>query len=159
MAFAVLEQSADAIGGFDHGGGAMWTVLRRFFASAGWFGDLGEREAARYLKRKGYRIRQSQMRNRLGEIDLIALDGETIVFVEVKSRSSITQGAPFEAVTADKQRRLTNAALAYLKRHRLLERRCRFDVVSVVWPAGVARHQIEHFEHAFEPTGRGQFYS
>jgi putative endonuclease len=137
----------------------MWTALRRFFGSAGWFGDVGEREAARYLRKKGYRIRQARMRNRLGEIDLIALDGETIVFVEVKSRSTAAQGAPHEAVTADKQRRLTNAALAYLKRHRLLERPCRFDVVSIVWPPGVAQPRIEHFPHAFEAVGRGQFYN
>ena len=136
----------------------MWTALRRLFGTAGWFGDVGEREAARFLRKKGYRIRQAQMRNRLGEIDLIALDGETIVFVEVKSRSSTAQGAPHEAVTADKQRRLTNAALAYLKRHRLLDRSCRFDVVSIVWPAGVAQPQIEHFMNAFEAVGRGQFY-
>ena len=137
----------------------MWTSLRRFFTSSGWFGDLGEREAARFLRKKGYRIRQMQMRNRLGEIDLIALDGKTIVFVEVKSRSSAGQGAPHEAVTADKQRRLTNAALAYLKRHRLLERPSRFDVVSIVWPPGAARPSIEHFPSAFEAVGRGQMYS
>src|SRR5690242_1946895 len=108
----------------------MWTVLRRFFSSAGWFGELGEREAARFLRGKGYRILARQVRNRFGELDLIALDGETIVFVEVKTRRGIEQGAPFEAVSTDKQRKMTNAALAYLKRHRLLERRSRFDIIS-----------------------------
>ena len=137
----------------------MWAVLRRLFTTAERFGDLGEREAARFLRGKGYRILQTRMRNRFGEIDLIAKDGDTIVFVEVKTRAGDDQGAPFDAVTADKQRRLTNAALAYLKRHRLLERRCRFDVVSLVWPEGVPRPQIQHFEHAFEAVGRGQFYN
>lgn len=137
----------------------MWTVLRRVFSSAGWFGDVGEREAARYLRRKGFRIRQRQVRNRFGEIDLIALDGETIVFVEVKTRAAVAQGEPFEAVGADKQSKMTRAALAYLKRHRLLERRYRFDVVSIVWPEGVLRPDIQHFPHAFEAAGRGQMYS
>jgi putative endonuclease len=137
----------------------MWTVLRRFFSSAGWFGELGEREAARFLRRKGYRILARQVRNRFGELDLIALDGETIVFVEVKTRRGIAQGAPFEAVSSDKQRKMTNAALAYLKRHRLLERRARFDIVSIVWPEGVARPEIQHFVHAFEAAGKGQMYS
>ncbi len=137
----------------------MWTVLRRLFKSSGWFGDVGEREAARYLRKKKYRILQSQMRNRFGEIDLIAQDGDTIVFVEVKTRREAGHGAPFEAVTAEKQRKLTLAALAYLKRNRLLDRRCRFDVVSIVWPDGIVHPQIEHFVNAFEASGQGQFYN
>jgi putative endonuclease len=137
----------------------MWPLLRRFFPATEGFGDRGERAAARYLRAKGYRILQTQMRNRFGEIDLIALDGETIVFVEVKTRAGDDHGEPFEAVNAEKQRRLTNAALAYLKRRRLLERRARFDVVSVVWPAGFQKPEIRHFENAFEPSGFGQMYS
>lgn len=137
----------------------MWTILRRMFSSAGWFGDLGERTAARFLRGKGYRILQRQLRNRFGEIDLIALDGETMVFVEVKTRRGVEQGAPFEAVGADKQRKLTKAALAYLKRNGLLERRYRFDVVSIVWLPGAARPEIQHFQHAFESAGRGQMFA
>lgn len=136
----------------------MWAILRRMFSSAGWFGDLGERAAAGYLRRQGYRILHRQLRNRFGEIDLIAVDGDTIVFVEVKTRRGTEQGEPFEAVGAAKQQKLTKAALAYLKRHRLLERRYRFDVVSVVWLPGVAQPEIQHFQHAFESTGRGQMY-
>jgi len=137
----------------------MWSVFRRWFSSNGWFGEVGEREAARFLRRKKYRILHRQLRNRGGEIDLIALDGDTVVFVEVKTRRGIEQGAPFEAVTPDKQRRMTRAALVFLKQRRWLERRCRFDVVSLVWPAGVLRPEIRHFEHAFEATDRGQLYS
>lgn len=136
----------------------MWTVLRRLFTSSGWFGDVGEREAARFLRKKKYRILQSQMRNRFGEIDLIALDGETLVFVEVKTRRDAVHGEPFEAVTADKQRKLTQAALTYLKRHRQLNRRYRFDVISIVWPAGAVHPQIDHFVNAFEAVGNNQFY-
>jgi putative endonuclease len=137
----------------------MWTVLRRLFTTAGWLGEEGERAAARFLRRKGFRIVERRARNRYGEIDLVALDGETIVFVEVKTRGAADRGAPFDAVTPDKQRTLTRAAMAYLKRQGWLERRCRFDVVSVVWPDGAARPEIEHFAHAFEAVGRGQFYS
>lgn len=137
----------------------MWTILRRMFSSAGWFGDLGERTAARYLRRHGYRILHRQMRNRFGEIDLIAAEGDTIVFVEVKTRRSANQGAPFEAVGLAKQEKLTKAALAWLKRNRLLERRYRFDVVSIVWAPGAARPEIQHFRSAFESASRGQMFA
>jgi putative endonuclease len=137
----------------------MWTLLRRWFSSGGWFGDLGEREAARFLKRKKYRILGRQVRNIGGEIDLVAMDGETVVFVEVKTRRGAEQGAPFEAVNFDKQRRMTRAALVFLKQSRWLEKRSRFDVVSIVWPQGELHPEIQHFEHAFESTDRGQFYS
>ena len=137
----------------------MWAVLRMWLPKGGWFGDVGEREAARYLRRRGYRILHRQYRNRGGEIDLIACDGDTIVFVEVKTRRGVEQGAPFEFVTADKQRRMTRAAMMYLKQTRQLEQRSRFDVVSLVWPPGVLRPEIQHFQHAFEATDRGQMYS
>lgn len=137
----------------------MWPVLRRWFSAGGWFGDIGEREAARYLKQKRYRIVCRQVRNLGGEIDLVAMDGETVVFVEVKTRRGAEQGAPFEAVNSDKQRRMTRAALVFLKQSRWLERRIRFDVISIVWPVGELKPDIRHFEHAFEPADRGQFYS
>lgn len=122
------------------------------------FGDRGEREAARYLKRKGYRIVARQSRSLIGEIDLIALDRETIVFVEVKTRSSHAAGHPVEAVTYAKQKQLTRAALAWLKRRGLLTRPCRFDVVAITWKPG-EKPLIEHFIHAFEAVGRGQMFS
>lgn len=121
-------------------------------------GDRGEREAARFLKERGYRILARQSRSRIGEIDLIALEGETIVFVEVKTRSSHAAGHPVEAVTFAKQKQLTRAALAWLKRRSLLDRRCRFDVVAVTWKPG-GPPVIEHFIHAFEAIGSGQMYS
>lgn len=137
----------------------MWSVLQRLLSSTGLLGEAGEREAARYLRRKNFRILQRRMRNRFGEIDLIALDDKTLVFVEVKTRTSADHGAPVEAVTAEKQRRLTNAAMAYLKRYRQLDRRYRFDVVSVVWPEGATQPQIVHYVNAFDAIGQGQFYS
>ena len=79
------------------------------------FGDRAERAAASYLKRLGYRVLTRGYRIREGEVDLIAIDGRTIVFVEVKARRG---GSPAEAVTPEKQRKLTLAALHFLKRHR-----------------------------------------
>lgn len=129
----------------------------------GWFkkmlGNRGERRAAKMLKRKGYRILARQHTNRYGEIDLIARDGDSIVFVEVKTRSSRDAGHPVEAVTAQKQKKLTQVALAYLKRRRLLEHRARFDVVTVVWPEDACDPDVEHIENAFEPVGEGQMFS
>lgn len=121
-------------------------------------GPRGERAAARYLRRLGYRIVARGSRNPLGELDLIAVDGRTVVFVEVKARTSAAAGQPFEAVTPEKQRRLTLAALAYLKYHGLLDHNSRFDVVSVIWPAGTRDPQIEHLKNAFEAVGRGQMF-
>jgi putative endonuclease len=120
-----------------------------------WLGDRGEREAARFLRRKGLRILLRGYRTNQGEIDLIARDGAVVVFVEVKSRR---QGTPAEAVTLEKQRRLTLAALHFLKKHNLLEQPCRFDVVAIVWPDGPRPSSIEHLTHAFEAVGRGQLY-
>ena len=120
-----------------------------------WLGDRGEREAARMLRRAGLKILTRNYRTGQGEVDLIARDGATLVFVEVKSRK---QGAPAEAVTPEKQRRLTLAALHFLKRHGLLEQPCRFDVVAIVWPEGRRPASIEHFSNAFEAVGRGQMF-
>lgn len=118
-------------------------------------GDRGEQEAARYLRRHGLRILHRGYRTDHGEIDLIALDGNVIVFVEVKARR---QGVPAEAVTAEKQRRLTLAALHFLKKHCLLEQRSRFDVVAIIWPEDGKAPQIEHIRDAFEAVGRGQMF-
>lgn len=120
-----------------------------------WLGDRGEREAARALRRQGLRIIVRGYRTPRGEIDLIARDRDTLVFVEVKTRR---QGTPAEAVTAEKQRRLTLAALQFLKEHRLLDQRCRFDVVAIVWPEDRRAPAIEHIRNAFEAYGTGQMF-
>jgi len=118
-------------------------------------GDAGERVAARYLRRQGMRVITRGFRTARGEIDLIAREGDTLVFVEVKTRR---RGQPAEAVSPEKQRRLTLTALQFLRRFRLLECPCRFDVVAVVWPDDSRPPSIEHFRNAFEPPGRGQFF-
>jgi len=122
-------------------------------------GPAGERAAARFLQQLGYRILARSHRQRLGEIDLIALDGDCLVFVEVKTWSSSDDGDPSLAVDRSKQEKLSRAALVYLKRRGLLEQQCRFDVVSIVWPAGQGcRPTIRHFPSAFEAVGHGQFF-
>jgi putative endonuclease len=123
-------------------------------------GNRGERAAAKYLRKCGYRILARQSRSRIGEIDLIALDvdGDAIVFVEVKTRSSHAAGHPSEAVTRSKQQQLTRAALAWLKRRRLLNQRGRFDVIAITWTDS-GPPQIEHYRNAFEPSGRGQMFA
>jgi putative endonuclease len=122
-------------------------------------GQRGERAAARYLKQQGYTIVARSDRGRLGELDLVAVDGRTVVFVEVKTRRSHDAGHPADAVDRDKQRRLTRLALTFLKRHALLEQAARFDVVAITWPDDATPPQIEHLINAFEPVGRGQWFS
>ncbi len=122
-------------------------------------GLQGERAAERFLKRQGYLIVARGERGRIGELDLVAVDGRVVVFVEVKTRRSDVAGLPEEAVTPAKQAKLTKLALAYLKRHDLLENSARFDVVSVTWPQESRRPNIEHLVNAFEPHGQGQFFS
>ena len=122
-------------------------------------GAKGEFAAERFLVRGGMKILARGFETGVGEVDLIAADGETIVFVEVKTRESDIAGHPTEAVDAEKQRKITYTALEYLKRHDLLEYSARFDVVSIIWPAGSDRPEIQHFCDAFQPIGFGQLFS
>lgn len=114
----------------------------------------GEAEAARLLRRHGLRILHRRYRTRRGEIDLVALDGAVVVFVEVKTRSGVRYGLPAAAVTPRKQARIARAALSYLTRFRLHDRTCRFDVVEVRrGPRGEL--SADHIRDAFRlwPTG------
>jgi putative endonuclease len=88
-----------------------------------------------------------------GEIDIIAVDGETVVFVEVKSRRTHATGHPAEAVDARKQIQLTRLALQYMRRHNLLDYAWRFDIVAVTWPKDARRPTVEHLPGAFAPCG------
>jgi putative endonuclease len=111
------------------------------------------------LRRLGYVIVARGHRDNIGEIDLVAVDGRTLVFVEVKTRTSQDAGHPADAVDAEKQRRLTRLALSYMKRHDLLENPARFDVVAVIWPDKGRKPTIEHFQNAFEAVGFVGMYS
>ncbi|NLE39838.1 MAG: YraN family protein [Pirellulaceae bacterium] len=121
-------------------------------------GERGEALAARYLRRRRYKILGRHVRLPSGELDLVALDGKTIVFVEVKTRQSDRQGHPSEAVTPEKQRRLTRLAVTFLKRHHLHEHPARFDVIGITWPDG-GKPRVEHFVNAFDAAGQWEFYS
>jgi putative endonuclease len=111
-------------------------------------GKTGEDLACRELERRGYAILARRWRQRVGEIDIIARDGQTLVFVEVKARDGREFGAPAEAVSIVKRRRLVQLAIMYLTRNRLADCRCRFDVVSV--DVGAAAPIVEVFQNAFD---------
>ncbi len=113
------------------------------------FGKNNESLAAVYLKRQGYRILEQNYRTRMGEIDIIARDNETIAFVEVKSRSSAAFGNPKYAVTLQKQRKIAKIALQYLKSTRQSHVRARFDVVAIILNSGQDT-SIELIKNAFE---------
>jgi len=109
--------------------------------------------ARRYLSRRKYRVLAKNYRCPAGEIDLICCQGQAIVFVEVKTRSSDQAQDPQEAIRPSQWRRIENAAYYFLMRHGLADRACRFDVVTVVWPDRGAP-QIEHFEDAHQARRR-----
>ena len=116
------------------------------------FGQVGESEAERCLRRKGYRILERNVRSLLGEIDLIAEDGPVLVFVEVKARRTDTYGGAVEAVHRHKQERLIRLAAQYLALHHIRNRPCRFDVVLIQSMAG-GLPQIDHIQNAFDVSG------
>ena len=112
-------------------------------------GDFGEEQAARYLRRRGYRIVERNFRCRQGEIDIIAEKGGFLVFVEVKERKDARFAEAREFVTAAKQRRILAAAQLWLTQHET-DRQPRFDVVEVYAPQGEKGPvRIEHIEDAF----------
>ena len=116
-------------------------------------GIRGEEMAAAYLRRKGFRIVEVNARCRLGEIDLVAMEGETVVIVEVKSKGGRSHGCPEEMLTAAKQRRLTLLARTYLQHRRWLSRPARFDVVAIDWE-GSAGERIRYYRDAFPASER-----
>lgn len=113
-------------------------------------GRIGEDLACRELERRGYAIVARRYRRRHGEIDIIARDGPTMVFVEVKAREGRQFGEACEAVTGLKRYRMAQIALDYLVRHRLADCPCRFDVVSIHLEGG--RSTIDVVQNAFSTT-------
>jgi len=93
----------------------------------------GERLAEDFLKKQGYKILTRNFRTPFGQIDIIAREKKTICFIEVKSRRSFSFGLPEEAVSKIKQAKIIKVAIFYLKQNGLLEKRVRFDVVSILY--------------------------
>ena len=110
-------------------------------------GRRGEDLAAAYLKRLKFRVLERNYRVRLGEIDIVARDRETLVFVEVKTRRSDVYALPTDSVGSPKQRKLRRVAELYLAEHDVRDCEVRFDVVSIVEESGKPR--IEHIRNAF----------
>jgi putative endonuclease len=113
-------------------------------------GRAGEEAAVQYLCQQGYHVLERNYRCRFGEIDLIARDGSTLAFIEVKTRRSQTFGPAAAAVTREKQRNLVKASQVYLTQKRKADEFCRFDVVTIELDAQTPR--IELIKNAFQPT-------
>jgi len=112
-------------------------------------GKAGETLAAEYLRQSGYTILERNYRSRSGEIDIIAKQGKTLVFAEVKTRKSASFGSPAAAVTLKKQAQISRVAQEYLARENLFDRPARFDVIAVL-AADDKKPQIEVITNAFE---------
>jgi putative endonuclease len=111
-------------------------------------GKSGEELAQDFLEKNGYKILARNYKTKLGEIDIVARDKDTLCFVEVKTRHSDRYGLPQEAVSDSKQRQISKVALTYLKENRLLDKKARFDVVSIIFSAD--KPQLELIKNAFE---------
>ncbi len=131
---------------------AMLAWLKNIFADSqpkhDPLGERGENVAARYLRNKGYKIIIRNFRCEMGEIDIIARDGKTLVFVEVKTRA-YDDPTPEEQVNLSKQQAITRVAKLYLGRYGIPQPAARFDIVAVVWPNG-QNPIIRHEESAFD---------
>lgn len=114
-------------------------------------GKTGENCAVAELERRGYAILARRYRTRHGEIDIVAREDETTVFVEVKARATGEFGTAAEAITPWKRRRLVRMATDYLARNGLANHRCRFDVVAID-DVGSPRETITVYSHAFEAS-------
>jgi putative endonuclease len=124
-----------------------------------WFGTRSERAAWRFLRRLRMLIVARNWRCSLGELDIVAVDGRTVVFVEVRSTEGEDLERPALSVDLVKQTKLTKLALAYLRAHNLLSQAARFDVLALSWPPGQREPTIVHYKNAFEAVGRFQMYS
>ena len=110
------------------------------------YGNEGEQAACEYLLKKGWKILDRNVRRGRGEIDIIARKRKTIAFIEVKRRSSLNYGRPAEAVNAEKQKRIAQAASLYVQEQALENEKLRFDVIEIL-PG-----EIRHIEGAFDAT-------
>ena len=117
-------------------------------------GKLGEKEARKFLKKRGYRIRETNFRCPHGEIDIIAQKKDCLVFVEVRTRSSLDFGTPEESITKVKKEKLITLALTYTSTHQNLPPLCRIDVVAIELDEKRQTRRIELIENAVEQVSR-----
>jgi putative endonuclease len=111
-------------------------------------GKLGEKIALHYLKDKKYKIIAKSYRLFRGEIDIIAYDHETLVFIEVKTRKSTDYGFPEESVTPSKQQQIRKVAQGFLAKNNLQDVECRFDVISLSFDEKEG-YSVQHLKNAF----------
>lgn len=109
-------------------------------------GQSGELIAREYLIDKGYNILETNYRNKIGEIDIIAMDRDILVFVEVKTRRDYSYGYAFEAVNVKKQRKIINTSMVYIKYKRLVNVQLRYDIIEVYLTKTL---KINHLDNAF----------
>ncbi|HEY1188022.1 MAG TPA: YraN family protein [Gemmata sp.] len=149
---AAREPDAPPPGGFSR-----WRWWKR------WFGRRSERAAAKYLRGLRYRLLAANVSDRDGELDILALDGRTLVIVEVRSTSSDRPDAVEQtaaSVDLRKQRKITEATARFLSKRRLLGKiAVRYDVLVIAWPESAREPAVRHIPHAFESTGRFQFFT
>lgn len=116
-------------------------------------GRKGERAACRFLERKGYEILERNWNCPFGEADIICSDGDSVHFVEVKTRSGIEKGLPSDAVTPEKRAKYEKIALSYLQNHWECEIRVSFDIISIL-ATGNGRAILRFHENAFSEADR-----
>lgn len=116
-------------------------------------GAFGEGLACEYIAECGYRVLERNFNCKVGEIDIIAAQKDTIVFIEVKTRSSEKYGLPSEAVSTAKQRKIVKTALYYLQSNKLLDYMCRFDVIEIIADEE-NKYKINLIKDAFQYSGR-----
>lgn len=109
-------------------------------------GETCEEQAANFLKKRGYKILQRNFRTKFGELDIVAKEKDTVVFLEVKGRSNFSRGLPQEAINNFKRRKIAKCALLFLKKNNLTDSKARFDVVSINTNVG----EVKLFKNAFE---------
>jgi putative endonuclease len=132
---------------------ARWPFWKR------WFGRRSERYAAKYLRKLGWRLVAANVADSLGELDLLAIEGRTLVVVEVRSTAGNDPAIPAASVDARKQRRISEAVVRFLGRKRLLGITVRFDIIAIAWPEGDREPKLLHLRDAFESTGKFQMWS
>lgn len=116
-------------------------------------GAFGEELACKYLEDNGYRVLERNFSCRTGEIDIVAVEGDTVAFIEVKTRTSGRFGMPSEAVNCSKQKKLVKTSLYYLQSRKLFDYMSRFDVIEIVMDEE-NNSQINLIKDAFQYSGK-----